>query len=146
MADRELVDVSLIVGAFLRSRADVTELTAAGGPAGIHVGYLRAERSWPLVLVTVIDETSASRIPVDHVNDATVQVEAFGASAEDVAGARELCATAHGALRELVAYDHAAGAVSAVVPEGGLSPLPDNEHDRARYQATVRVIAYPHVS
>lgn len=146
MADHELPDVTAIVGAFLRQRVDVTGLTAAAGPPGVHVAYVRSSRTWPLLLVTVIDETSASGIPVDHVNDATVQLEGFGATVDDRHGARDLVATAHGALRELVAYDHPAGRVTAVVPETGIQPLPDNEHGKARYQATARVIAHPHVT
>lgn len=143
-----LVDVTAIVVTYFRAEVPALAALVDDGTAvaGVHAVRVPPAKTFPLLLVTVLDESSVSRIPLDRVNDATVQLEGFGATAQDEYTARQIVATAHASLRGLTTYDHPAGHVSAVVPETGLAPLPDNEHDKARWTATARVIAYPHMS
>ncbi len=133
--------VAPIVRAWLLASPDVAQLV----DDRVYSIRLPNERVWPLLLVTPIVERSATNAAVDHTVATPMQVEAFGRDAYDHSHARLIAATAHARLRSLPQAEHPEGHVSSVRPEAGLQPLPNDEHDRARWTFTVRVTAHPHL-
>jgi hypothetical protein len=102
------------------------------------------DRDVPLVVLTPIAESSVTNTASDHTLDCGLQVDVWGRYPQDAAHARKVAATIHNALRTgLPGYVHTNGHVSAVLPDIGIQPLPDDELARARAMFQVRVIAYP---
>ena len=109
-------------------------------------GYPPDNQAW-LVLSPIV-ERSITNTSIDRTTDASIQLEAFGRYLEDHKYARLIVATAHDALRSgFPAYNGDPDVrITSVLPSAGIQPIPDNEFNRARCIATVRVIAYPKVA
>lgn len=141
-----LPDVLPAARAFLAADAAVAELV--GTRVFAHrtpPGYPPDSQAW--LVLTPIVERSITNTSIDRTNDVSIQLEAFGRYLEDHKHARLTVATAHDALRSgFPGYDGDPDVrVTSVLPSAGIQPIPDDEFNRPRCIATVRVIAHPKV-